>query len=105
MAVIATNLQPGLVLTASSATVVNAQAGTTLISNGVVSNPTGAAVSLTVQIQRSGGTTQALIPSRAVQANGTDLMPELSGRVLAAGDKILALGTGLVIVVDGNQLS
>ncbi|GAJ29734.1 hypothetical protein [Acidomonas methanolica] len=106
MAVVAKNLQPGATLTADAASVVTAQtAVTTIVSNGVVSNPTNAAVTLTIQIQRSGGSALDLVPGRAVQAAGTDLLPELNGRVLAAGDEILASGAGLVLFVDGNTLS
>ncbi len=105
MAVIAQNLQPGITLSATSAPIVTAGAGTNVITSAVLTNPTAAAVSVTVQIKRAGGSALDLVPSRAIQPNGTDLLPELIGRVLGAGDQILALGAGLVCVVDGYSLS
>lgn len=104
MAVVAKNLVSGVTLTDAAASVLTAQAGTTVIGNGVVANPTSNAVSVMIQIQRSGGSPVDLVPPRTVQANGTDLLPELSGRVLNTGDQILASGAGLILVVDGNQL-
>lgn len=104
MAVVAKNLISGVTLTDAAASVLTAQAGTTVIGNGVVANPTSNAVSVMIQIQRSGGSPVDLVPSRTIQANGTDLLPELSGRVLNTGDQILASGAGLILVVDGNQL-
>lgn len=105
MAVVAKNLQPGITLASSNVAVVTAGAGTTVITSAVLSNPTAGAVNVTVQIQRSGGSVLNVVPSRAIQPNGTDLLPELMGRVLAVGDEILALGAGLVCVVDGYGLS
>lgn len=105
MAVVAKNLQPGVTLTATAAPIVAGAAGTTVITSAVLSNPTTSAVNVTVQVQRSGGSALDLVPQRAVQPNGTDLLPELTGRVLASGDTILALGAGLVCVVDGYGLS
>ncbi|GBQ19498.1 hypothetical protein AA12717_0271 [Gluconacetobacter sacchari DSM 12717] len=105
MAVVAKNLQPGVMLTSSAVAVVTAGAGATVITNAVLSNPTAAAVDVTIQIQRSGGSALDVVPSRAIQANDTDLLPELTGRVLASGDQILASGAGLVCIVDGYALS
>lgn len=105
MAVVAKNLQPGITLAASAAPIVTAGAGTTVITNAVVANPTATAVSLTIQIQRSGGSALDIVPPRAVQAAGTDLVPELTGRALGDGDVVLATGAGLVCVVDGYGLS
>jgi len=105
MPVVAKSLQPGVTLSATAASVITAEAGTTVISNGVLANPTSAAVSFSLQIQRSAGGSIALVPSRAIPANETDLLPELNGRILAEGDQVLASGAGLTLVIDGNQLS
>ncbi|MFT8953120.1 MULTISPECIES: hypothetical protein [unclassified Gluconobacter] len=50
MSVVAKSLQPGTTLTASTASVLTAGAGTTVITSGVLSNPTTAAVSFTIQV-------------------------------------------------------
>ncbi|MFT9096500.1 MAG: hypothetical protein ABF459_15345 [Gluconobacter cerinus] len=104
MAVVAQSLVKGTTLTGDSSSVYTAGAGTTVVSGAVVANPTGAAVSLTVSIQRSGGSALEIIPARAIAAGGTDLVPELA-RVLTAGDVIIASGNGLNLVVDGYMLS
>ncbi|MBS1072906.1 hypothetical protein JK222_14550 [Gluconobacter cerinus] len=104
MAVIAQSLVKGTPLTGDSSSVYTAGAGTIVVSGAVVANPTGAAVSLTVSIQRSGGSALEIIPARAIAAGGTDLLPELA-RVLTAGDVIIASGNGLNLVVDGYMLS
>lgn len=105
MSVVAKSLQPGTTLTASAASVLTAGAGTTVITSGVLSNPTAAAVSFTIQIQRSGGAALDVVPSRSIQANGTDLLPELSSLVLTNGDVLLASGAGLVCILNGYALS
>ncbi|WP_418610185.1 hypothetical protein [Gluconobacter cerinus] len=105
MSVIAKSLQPGLTLTASSVAVFTAGAGTTVVSSGVLSNPTTAAVTFSVQIQRSGDTALGLIPSRTIQPNETDLLPELGSFVLGNGDALLASGDGLVCVLNGYAMS
>lgn len=104
MAVVAQSLVKGTTLTGDSFSVYTAGAGTTVVSGAVVANPTGTAVSLTVSIQRSGGSALEIIPARAIAAGGTDLVPELA-RVLTAGDVIIASGNGLNLIVDGYMLS
>ncbi|GBQ72577.1 hypothetical protein AA103196_3100 [Ameyamaea chiangmaiensis NBRC 103196] len=104
MAVVAQNLVKGSTLTGDIATIYTAGAGTTVITSVVVANPTSAAVSLTISIQRSGGTTLAIVPARAIASDGTDLAPELA-RVLTSGDAIQASGNGLNIIIDGYLLS
>ncbi|WP_029605516.1 hypothetical protein [Kozakia baliensis] len=104
MAVVAQNLVKGSTLTGDAAAVYTAGAGTTVVNSVVVSNPTNASVALTVEIQRNGGSALAIVPSRAIAANGTDLVPELA-RILTQGDVILASGNGLNIVIDGYLLS
>ena len=104
MAVVAQSLVKGVTLTGDSSSVYTAGAGTTVVSGAVVANPTSAAISLTVSIQRSGGSALEIIPGRAIAAGGTDLAPEL-GRVLSAGDVIIASGNGLNLIVDGYMLS
>lgn len=105
MSVIAKSLQPGITLAEAAAPVFTAGAGTTVATNGVLSNPTTAAVSFTVQIQRSGGIVLDLVPSRSIQPNGTDLLPELASLVMGIGDVLLASGAGLVCVLNGYALS
>ena len=105
MSVVAKSLQPGTTLTATAATVFKAGAGTSVVTSGVLSNPTSAAVTFTFQIQRSGGAALAVVPQRSIQANGTDLLPELSSLVLTDGDVLLASGAGLVCILNGYALS
>ncbi|GBQ10345.1 hypothetical protein [Acetobacter cerevisiae] len=105
MAVIAKSLQSGTTLTSSKASVFTAGSGTYVVTSGVLSNPTTEAVAFTLQIKRSGGVALDLIPERSIQANGTDLLPELSSLVLTSGDQLLASGAGLVCVLNGYALS
>ena len=105
MAVVAKSLQPGTTLTDALASVFTAGAGISVVTGGVLSNPTTVAVSFTVQIQRSGGTALDLIPKRSLQPNTTDLLPELSGLVMESGDTLLAEGAGIVCVLNGYALS
>lgn len=105
MAVVAKSLQPGTTLSAALASIFSASAGTSVVTGGVMSNPTDAAVDFSIQIQRSGGTALDLIPKRSLQPNTTDLLPELSGLVMASGDTLLAEGAGIVCVLNGYVLS
>lgn len=105
MAVVAKSLQPGITLTTNATPVFTAGAGTSVVTSGVLSNPTAAAVAFTVLLQRSGGAALELIPSRTIQVNDTDLLPELGGLVLGNGDALLAVGDGLVCVLNGYALS
>jgi len=105
MAVVAKSLQPGITLTSSAVAVFTAGAGTTVVSAGVLSNPTTEAAAFTLQIQRSGGSALDLVPSRSIQANGTDLLPELGNLVLSSGDVLLASGNGLVCIFSGYAMS
>jgi len=105
MAVVAKSLQPGITLTSTAATAFSAGAGSSVVSQGVLSNPTTEAVAFTVQIQRSGASALDVVPSRTIQPNGTDLLPELSSLVLNSGDVLLASGAGLVCILSGYAMS
>ncbi|KXV12564.1 hypothetical protein [Gluconobacter oxydans] len=105
MAVVAKSLQPGITLASSAGSVFTAGAGGTVVSQGVLSNPTTEAVAFTVQIQRSGASALDVVPSRTIQPNGTDLLPELSNLVLSSGDVLLASGAGLVCILSGYAMS
>ncbi|WP_025841364.1 hypothetical protein [Asaia platycodi] len=103
MAVVSQNLVKGATLTASSSSVYTA-GQTVMVTGATVANPTSGSVSLSISISRSGSSTVSIVPSRALAANATDLVPELM-RTLNAGDQIIASGAGLVLVADGFALS
>lgn len=105
MAATAQILQPGLILSTTSATVFTAPAGTTVISSASLANPGTAAAGFSIQIKRASGTLVQIVPQRSLQSNATDLLPELAGRVLYAGDTVLASGEGLHLILDGYGLS
>ncbi|MBR0560051.1 hypothetical protein [Neokomagataea anthophila] len=105
MAVISKALQPGVILTSTAQPVFTAGVGTSIVSGGVLANQTSAAVTFTLQVQRSGGQAIDLVPQRVVQANGTDLLPEIRGLVLNAGDAILASGNSLALILNGYAMS
>lgn len=67
-----------------------------------ISNDTGGAVALRLQVTfTTGGTARLLVPSRSVADNDTDLVPELINQVIDAGGFIEALGDGLVFAIAG----
>lgn len=85
-------LQPGLSLTASPVIGVTGVAGSqTVIKRAVFTNITTVVATITAWRVPNSGTpvgTNAIIPTRNVAANGTDLAPELAGMVLDGGDTI-----------------
>ena len=91
-------LCPSTQLTASAATYVTAAASLkTVITRGRITN-SDASVAYTFTLYRvaSGGSATAaniLVNARSVPAGGSDLVPELNGMVLNAGDFIQALAS------------
>jgi hypothetical protein len=87
-------LQPGVVLTTSSAPcVTGASASQTVIKRAVFTNVTAGAVTFTVTRTPSAGAPLTIINARSIAAGGTDLAPELANMVLNAGDIIAALAS------------
>lgn len=105
MTVTASALNPGATLTDSSAAVVTAGSGTSVVTQAVIINPTSAAVTVDVTLTRSGGASVTLIPGRVLGANTTDIPAELAGLTLSKGDVLSASGAGAEIVVSGYILT
>lgn len=93
-------LEPGVVLTGDSTTVVTATVNTT-ITAAVFANPTAATVNYAVTVVRSGGVSTNIIPSRAIPTMATNIPQELVGLVLVAGDSLTATGSGATCVISG----
>lgn len=84
-------LQPGVALPTTAGGVVTSPANTVaIIKRAVCANITGAAVTIALYRVPSGGAALLIVPNRAISANGTDLLPELTNMVLNAGDSIEA---------------
>jgi hypothetical protein len=106
VAITSTTLQPGLTLTGTLAAIVTAAGtGRTIITKAVFSNPTAAAVTLSVSTVRAGGAALVLIPPRSVAPNTTEGAIELTPFALGPGDVVSASGAGLVAFLDGYVIS
>lgn len=96
-------LQPGVLLTASAATVITGAANSqTQIKRAVFTNVTAIATTITAWRVTSGGSvgvTNQIIPARAIAGNSTDLAPELAGMVLNGGD-FISCDAGVVSAVN-----
>lgn len=84
-------------LTTSDATYYTTPANTTAVMKRTVfTNTSGSAVTITVNIVRNGGssgTTNQIIPPKAIAAGGTYVSPELAGMTLGPGDAVHALAS------------
>ena len=106
MTVSASTLNPGTTLGSSDQVVVTAGTGTTVVTQALISNPSSAASSVTIKLLREGATSSVtIVPGRAIGVSGTDILPELAGLVLNAGDVLSASGLGVVLVMSGYVVS
>lgn len=104
-------LIPDATLTAGDLPYYTCPANTTAVfKRSVFSNTSAAAVSITVNVVRSGGTsgaTNTLIPLKAIAPNDTYVAPEMAGLTLSAGDAVHAYAsTGAVVnlMASGIQI-
>lgn len=88
-------LQPGIQLATTDKIIVTGPANqATTIKRAIAVNITAGAVKITFNRVVAAGapaTTNQIIPARSIAAGATDLLPELAGMVLQAGDTIQAL--------------
>ena len=96
--------QPGLVLTASPTTAVLA-VGLTQIRSILVSNPTGASVTLALSLTRKGGSPIAVVPAESIGAMSSQIVDMLTGLVLNDGDALSGSGAGLILVASALGIS
>lgn len=104
-------LVPDATLTASDAIYYPCPSNTTAnVKRAVFTNTSASAVTITVNIVRSGGTSgtsNILIPGKAIAPNDTYVSPEMAGLTLQAGDAIHAQAStsGVVnLMVSGIQI-
>lgn len=111
MTITALALVPDATLTGSDASYYTSPTNTVSQSKrAVFTNNSNAAVTITVNIVRSGGasvSTNVLIPAKAIAPNDTYVSPELAGLILMAGDSIHAQAStaGVVnLMISGIQI-
>jgi hypothetical protein len=99
-------------LPAANTDLYTAPVGTrTIIDKMTVTNPTAAAVTVTVFLVPAAGAAGAantVISAQSVAAGQSYLCPEVAGHVLNTGDKITAVAstaTALVVRVSGREVS
>lgn len=104
-------LIPDATLTGADANYYTCPANTTTVfKRSVFTNTSANAVTVTVNVVRSGGssaTTNVIVPGKAVAPNDTYVSPEMAGLTLGAGDSIHAqAGTSGVInfMASGIQI-
>lgn len=104
-------LNGGTQLTTSLVTLYTSSAKKTIVDKFTVTNTTGSAATFTLHRIPSGGTASnanMLIPARSVNGGAIDLVPELVGHSLEAGDFLQALasaGATLTVMASGRQIT
>ncbi|WP_109477711.1 hypothetical protein [Paraburkholderia sp. C35] len=97
MTTTALSLIPDATLTTSDAAYYTSPNNTTsVLKRTVFTNTSASAVTVTVNVVRSGGssvTTNVIIPPYAIAAGKTYVSPELAGMTLGPGDSIHALAS------------
>ncbi len=92
-------LQPGVVLAATATPLYTVPtARTALVKQAVFTNASSAAVTITVNVARSGGGSLVLISQRSLAANSSFSSAELAGLVLLAGDAVTATASAAASV-------
>lgn len=86
------SLQPGIALGTSPTPLYTAppKGLVALPKTAVFANTSGAAVTVTVIVQRGGGAAMVLIPALSVPANGTAIPAEIANLVLTTSDVLSA---------------
>lgn len=81
----------------------------TVITNFTASNDTGNTRSYKAYIVASGGSaTEALVPTRNIVTNRTDIPPEMAGQFIPAGGTLqmeTSAATSIFFTVSGRELS
>ena len=98
----AVNLADGVLSTGSLTDLFTVAALTTeVIKAMTVTNPTGAAIAMTLKLlPRTGGTARTLVSAVNVPAGATFIMSEALNHVCEAGGKLQLQGNGLEYVVS-----
>ena len=111
MTVTALALIPGATLGTSSANLYASPTGTTsVVKRAVFTNTSGSAVTVSVNIVRSGGssgTANQLIDAQPIAPGGTYVSPELANMTLGPGDAIFAnanAASAVNLMVSGIQI-